>query len=115
MGYAALHPFSMLIHRYFGESVEFSAWDVLRASFSPGHLSTAAYFVLIGAAFGAVYAVRKAMRLSLLEFRHPAPANSTTTFPSRMILTAGTASTRKAAASSFSRSTATLASTARPS
>lgn len=67
IGYAALHPLSRLIYRYFDESAEFSVWDVLRTSFSLGHASMAAYFVLIGAAFGAMYGLYTCRMARLYE------------------------------------------------
>jgi diguanylate cyclase (GGDEF)-like protein len=67
VGYAVLHPLSMLVFRYSSESGEGSVWDVLRTSFSAGHTSMAAHFTVIGAALGAVYGFHSCRTARLYE------------------------------------------------
>ncbi|MHC4504185.1 MAG: GGDEF domain-containing protein [Planctomycetota bacterium] len=66
-GYLALHPLSMLIHSYFEDPADFSAWRALRMSFSSEHALMAAYFVAIGVAFGAMYGLYACRTARLYE------------------------------------------------
>lgn len=56
IGYAVLHPASVLIHHVF-EKHSFGAEIILRESFSPSHIPMALYFMLIGTLVGIGYGI----------------------------------------------------------
>jgi diguanylate cyclase (GGDEF)-like protein len=56
VGYALLHPASVLIHHSF-ERHDFNIQRIIGESFSPLHLPMALYFTLIGAAVGVAYGI----------------------------------------------------------
>jgi diguanylate cyclase (GGDEF)-like protein len=66
-GYAMLHPLSMLIHGYFHARAGLSLWTALGDSFSPGHLSMAVYFTVVGGVSGVVHGLYACRTARLYE------------------------------------------------